>query len=247
MQPQSDSAEKGADERVVESPGSNLRSPGSSHDRPLSPTILYCGNFGNMHDSETLFGYWKSRSAQLQQASPPEVSSSRSHAVHWRFHCSGPKRAALADLLSQLPAPVRATITLEGGLNQPDWINVMRKAEIALVTMAPGSETVVMPSKAYSAMMAGQALLAIAPEASDLVDLIRRADCGWWVAPDDLEALATTLETIASNLEAVLEKRVHAYRYAQSYLSQDALAADWIRALDPIATSEGTHRPPPAP
>ena len=24
-----------------------------------SPTILYCGNFGNMHDSVTLFDYWK--------------------------------------------------------------------------------------------------------------------------------------------------------------------------------------------
>jgi len=39
--------------------------------------------------------------------------------------------------------------------------------------MAPGAEQVVMPSKTYSAMMAGQAVLAIAPEESDLVDLIK--------------------------------------------------------------------------
>jgi len=35
-----------------------------------------------------------------------------------------------------------------------------------------------MPSKTYSAMMAGQAVLAIAPEDSDLVDLVKVADCG---------------------------------------------------------------------
>lgn len=34
-----------------------------------TPSILYCGNFGNLHDSATLFDYWKNRSAQLQQAS----------------------------------------------------------------------------------------------------------------------------------------------------------------------------------
>ena len=28
-----------------------------------TPTVLYCGNFGNMHDSATLFEYWKQLAA----------------------------------------------------------------------------------------------------------------------------------------------------------------------------------------
>ena len=66
-------------------------------------------------------------------------------------------RAALPDVLQQ-------QIQLGGGLSQAEWIATMESADVALVTMVPGSETVVMPSKTYSAMMAGQAILAIAPE-----------------------------------------------------------------------------------
>jgi len=53
--------------------------------------------------------------------------------------------------------------------------------------MTPGAEQVVMPSKTYSAMMVGQAILAIALVESDLVDLIKTAGCGWCVEPGGLK------------------------------------------------------------
>ncbi len=201
------------------------RSDGTpASDLPIRPqTILYCGNFGNMHDSETLFQFWKAQGTKNQE---------RQNKIAWHFHCSGPKRAALENICAQLPPSVRETIFLGKGLTQSDWITTMQSAEIALVTMTSGSETVVMPSKTYSAMMAGQAILAIAPEHSDLVDLIREADCGWWVRPGDLDGLTATLEAITANPAAVLEKRERAYRLAHQTLGQDALAEAWIRALE---------------
>lgn len=242
-----------------------------SHLHTSTPTILYCGNFGNMHDSETLFQYWKAqgRPPAARKADPEGVTEAAApgqpkeqpgtknqeplvrrsstsegggtapqalnqepqNKVAWHFHCSGPKRAALENTCAQLPPSVRETIFLGNGLIQSDWIATMQSAEIALVTMTPGSETVVMPSKTYSAMMAGQAILAIAPESSDLVDLIREADCGWWVRPGDLDGLAATLESISANPQAVLEKRERAYHFAHHSLGQDALAEAWIEAL----------------
>ena len=103
----------------------------------------------------------------------------------------------------------------------------MENADIALVTMAPGSETVVMPSKAYSAMMAGQAILAIAPEASDLVDLIKAAECGWWMEPGNAEVLEQTLKLICTDTDKLLEKCENAYHYAHEHFGQDALAEKW--------------------
>jgi hypothetical protein len=47
--------------------------PPSHSSRESSPTILYCGNFGNMHDSATLFDYWKRSSDALQPASSSDV------------------------------------------------------------------------------------------------------------------------------------------------------------------------------
>ena len=181
-----------------------------------SPTLLYCGNFGNMHDSVTLFDYWKR-------------SDEQGDSLQWAFHCSGPKRAELEAVLSELSVGVKQQIHLGGGLDQAEWVTTMESADVALVTMVPGSETVVMPSKTYSAMMAGQAILAIAPEDSDLIDLIKAADCGWFVEPGDVDGLARMVEAICTDPEGLLEKRQNAYLYAQKHFGQDSLARNWIK------------------
>ena len=188
-----------------------------------SPTILYCGNFGNMHDSVTLFDYWKR-------------SDEHGGSLQWVFHCSGPKLGELESVLSELPVSVKQQIHLGGGLDQAAWVATMESAAVALVTMVPGSETVVMPSKTYSAMMAGQAILVIAPEDSDLVDLIKTADCGWFVKPGDIDGLARVVEAIYTDPEGLLEKRQNAYLYAQAHLGQDTLVNDWMTTLRYTAT-----------
>ena len=193
------------------------------------PKVLYCGNFGNMHDSATLFEYWRQRGSDTPVAFSQD--GEKRQECRFYFSCSGPKRAAVETERAQLPAALQQQIQLGGGLSQEDWITTMKAADVALVTMVPGSETVVMPSKTYSAMMAGQAILAIAPEDSDLVDLIKAADCGWFVEPGDVVGLAKVIEAICSDSEGVLQKRENAFQYAHAHLGQDALAKDWARAL----------------
>lgn len=187
--------------------------------------ILYCGNFGNLHDSATLFQYWNKVAESLkgEKASVQDVRSR----FRWRFHCSGPKRADLIAVQESLPDALRKQIQIGGGLGQSEWVAAMKAANIALVTMQPGSETVVMPSKTYSAMMAGQAILAIAPEESDLVDMIKTLDCGWWAAPSDVDGLEQALEAISSNPKEGLKKCEHAYSYAHKHFGQNALAEKW--------------------
>ena len=187
--------------------------------------ILYCGNFGNLHDSVTLFGFWKKFTNETKNnASGLKSVYAR---LQWHFYCSGPKRAELVTVREKLSNSLKDSIQICDGLRQAEWVAVMQAANIALVTMAPGSETVVMPSKTYSAMMAGQAVLAIAPESSDLVNTIKKADCGWWIEPGDVVGLEKMLKKIGSNPEEVLKKRVHAYRYAHKHFGQDALAKKW--------------------
>lgn len=186
-------------------------------------SVLYCGNFGNMHDSATLFDYW------WRLADSPSFPPS--HFPTFNFFCSGPKRAAMESMVQQLPESLRATITIGGGLSQEEWTEAMEAADVVLVTMTPGAETVVIPSKTYSAMMAGQAILAIAPENSDLVDLIQEADCGWWVEPGDVDGLAAAVQEICEHPEALLEKRERAYAYAHAHFGQDRLADKWVDVL----------------
>jgi len=204
-----------------------------------APRILYCGNFGNMHDSATLFAYWRSVLARATstvniaglEAHSDSKAVSFSDFPTFEFFCSGPKRAALEATVAELPEGLKQQIHLGGGLDQSAWIAAMEQADVALVTMVPGSETVVMPSKTYSAMMAGQAILALAPEDSDLVDLVKAADCGWWVTPGDVEALAERIQQLMGDREALLEKRQNAFNYAHKHLGQDALTQAWLEVI----------------
>ena len=201
-------------------------------------TVLYCGNFGNMHDSDTLVRYWQQLASQHAPSLHEESNLSQNaqaqigREITWKFCCSGPKRKQLEFEIKGLPNKVRDQIKVSDGLGQAEWIAEMNSADIALVTMVPGSETVVMPSKTYSAMMAGQAILAIAPKASDLVDLVTLVDCGWCVEPGDTEQLSRVLDQIKSNAEEVLRKRENAYRYAHRYFSQTTLAKQWMQSLE---------------
>jgi glycosyltransferase involved in cell wall biosynthesis len=100
--------------------------------------------------------------------------------------------------------------------------------------MSEGAQEVVMPSKTYSAMMAGQAILAVAPEDSDLVDLIKAADCGWWVRPGDVQGFQECLIEIHSNQDLLLEKRQNAYRVAHEQFGQGSLAKHWVAVFESL-------------
>ena len=177
--------------------------------------VLYCGNFGNMHDSATIFKYLKNNTPQD---------------IEFVFHCSGPKRKSLEDfrdsqsLTNASSNCLDACLKVADGLDHKDWAQTMKSAQIALVTMSEGSENVVMPSKTYSAMMAGQAILAIAPEDSDLVDLIKQTECGWWANPGDIDRLKDCIQEICQNHRAVTTCRKNAFNSAHESFGQDQLA-----------------------
>ena len=174
--------------------------------------ILYCGNFGNMHDSNTLC-----------EALKMGIESD----LQLRFHCTGPKRNELAAFLKEQKSELKGQVVIGEGLSSEDWVKTMKEAQVALVTMSEGSEEVVMPSKTYSAMMAGQAILAIAPEQSDLVDLIKGRDCGWWVKPNDVDTLRRVFSIIVSDSQILNTKRENAYKAAHEQFGQESLAKEW--------------------
>ena len=181
--------------------------------------LLYCGNFGNMHESKTLFDVW---------------ASGIENTFQFLFHCSGPKRKELELFKNKYEATLGDRLQVNEGLSNEAWVKVMQSSQIALVTMSEGSQEVVMPSKTYSAMMAGQAILAVAPEDSDLVDLIKASDCGWWVSPGDVNGFQECLVEIQSNQNLLLEKRQNAFRVAHEQFGQGYLAKQWIEVFESL-------------
>jgi len=90
----------------------------------------------------------------------------------------------------------------------------------------------VMPSKTYSALAAGQAVVAICPTASDLADTIRKHDCGWVVTPGDVSGLSNSFREIVGHPTELLRRRQNAWRAGQQVYDQRAQAGVWNSALE---------------
>jgi glycosyltransferase involved in cell wall biosynthesis len=174
--------------------------------------VLYCGNFGRMHETRTI-------AALLRDPGPPGWT------VDFRGHGAGFRE------LTAVTAQNAGRVTFAGSLRDDEWVRAMRDADVALVTMKPGTAGLVMPSKTYSAMMAGQAILAICPLESDLADTVRRDDAGWVVAPGDAEGLRAILTAAAADPAAVLTKRRNARRAGRQRYDEKVLAARWADLL----------------
>jgi len=205
----------GADGDVFGEVQPTLREP----DEPLR--VLYSGNLGRMHDTQTV--------ASL--IANPGTSSWR---IAFRGHGAGIQE------LAPLAAGADGRVTFGGSLPEAEWAAAMKSAEVALVTMRPGAERLVMPSKTYSAMMAGQAILAVCPVDSDLAETVRRDDAGWVVAPGDWLGLRDVLSAATANPQLVHRKRLNALRAGRERYDQRVVAGAWI---DLIYELIGTQTP----
>lgn len=201
---------------------SGATEPDLSHSSPLR--LLYCGNLGRLHDIDTII-------ATLRTGNPTQAQ--------WKFLGNGSGFVALKRELADGPS----CGWLEFGSNLPEsaWIDEMRRSQIALVTIRAGAESVVMPSKTYSAMSAGQAIMAICPGSSDLAELVVRHDCGWVIQPGDSAALTGLLSRLRRSPEEVRQKRTNALDSARRYYDSGVIARDWCRLISEVS-DPGCHQ-----
>lgn len=205
---------------------------GGGPDTRSDPTIsvLYCGNFGRMHDVDTLVG---------------ALAGGMPAGVQLAFRGNGAGFQVLGAAVRELGLGER--VSLGGSLPEAEWLTAMAAADVALVTMKPGAEGIVMPSKTYSAMAAGQAILAVCPRESDLADTVLKHDCGWVVEPGDVAGLRAVLESLPVRSREVLEKRRNAWRAASECYDQKVLAVRWRDLLADVSRAtkpmEGCSRP----
>lgn len=193
--------------------------PPKSTDLPIQ--ILYAGNLGRMHDVAT-----------IESALRLPIPSG----IRIRFCANG---GVYEDLVSRL-GKRRGTIAADGSevqvtwgenLGEDQWVSGMLSAHVALVLLRPGAELLVMPSKTYSALVAGQAILAICPLESDLADLIRKHECGWVIEPGDVCGFRSLLAHLATHPNEVHTRRQAAFRAGHEFYDERATADHWHKVL----------------
>ena len=177
---------------------------------------LYSGHMGKLHDWQTL---GEAMATDLPDDLVIEIAS------------DGPGARLLKHRLARLAARLPERVFFADTRGPAEWRSAMLAADVALVTMRPGAEKVVMPSKTYSAMAAGQAILAVCPRASDLADLISTHDCGWVIEPGDVAGLRQRLAVLPTSAGEILRKRRNAWQAAHTHYSMEVVGRQWLELL----------------
>jgi colanic acid biosynthesis glycosyl transferase WcaI len=81
--------------------------------------------------------------------------------------------------------------------------SVMAAGDLQIVTLRPGMEGLVFPSKLYTILAYGRPVLAVVPKRSEVADLVRRWRCGMVVDPGDARDLAHKLRWAHRHPEAL--------------------------------------------
>lgn len=106
--------------------------------------------------------------------------------------------------------------------------------DIAIVVQVPGTEHLSLPSKTYSSLAAGSAIIALTSGESDLAALVRKYDVGAVCSWNDARGLAGLILGMADRPEALARFRANARRAAVEHFGAETAVSRFRSALEPL-------------
>jgi len=157
-------------------------------------TVLYSGNMGRCHDMETIFNAAKMLRDEPIQFVCIGAGAKRSNLI---------ERVEAAGLDSFVFLPYQDKETLPFSLTACD---------LSLVSVIPGMESLVAPSKLYSALASGRPIAAVCPQGTYIQDMLKDSSCGETFLNGDSQGLADFILRLSRDSE-LTEKMGKAARY----------------------------------
>ena len=179
--------------------------------------VLYAGNIGLTQGMETIL-------AAAQQLT---------HLPDLRFVIvgDGTRRAWLAEQLAANPLPNLVLLPYQPRSTVPQ---MYAAGDLCLVPLKRGTAQETFPSKIYTIMGAGRAVVAAADADSELAWVVQQSGCGWAVPPDDACALAQTIEQAYHSRQELDQMGAQGRAYVVEHHSRRAVAERYdqlIRAV----------------
>lgn len=194
------------------------------HDQVDKVTVLYSGNMGKTH------GLISVVEAARRLQDDPRVS--------FFFIGDGLGKPELDEAVQ------RYQLTNVKLLPAQPWAVLpfsLAMADIAIVTQAPGSEHLSLPSKTYSMLATGAAILACTSEDSDLAALVTQHGVGVVCPQDSPEAIERAIRALVNDPQRLANCRATARAIAEEKFSFEAVHKQFRAALG-AAVSGGTNQ-----
>lgn len=165
--------------------------------------VLYSGNMGATHSIETIIAVAEHLSDDNQ--------------VVFLMLGDGAKRVLVEEAIQTGRTPNIRLLPWQPQENLPYTLST---GDIGIVTLSRGYERLSMPSKTYSIMAAGAAVLGISSAPNGLSELIETCACGSNFAPNDVSAIVDWIRTLKENRQHLHQLQTSA-RAAAARFSRD--------------------------
>lgn len=189
--------------------------------------LLYSGNMGLYYDFETVLG-----AAKLLEDEPFKLV----------LVGGGGKKAQIEEhirdhgLTNVVMLPYQPFEMLNESLNACD---------ASLVTIAEGIEGISFPSKLYTSLAVGKAIVALSEDWSELREIVEGTGCGIWSALGDSRGLADKLRTLIHDKDTTASMGASARKVFDAGYTRQVCAAKYaevLRLADPGFTREQTRQ-----
>jgi glycosyltransferase involved in cell wall biosynthesis len=183
------------------------------HDLVEKFTVLYSGNMGRCHDMDTIL-----TAAQALRDEP----------IQFVFIGDGAQRQKLMDKMMRLNLQNFKFLPYQDKANLPYSLTA---CDLALVSVKPGMEGIVAPSKLYSALAASRPIAAICEEHSYLRSLLSDANCGACFNSGDGVGLANFIRYLAADPEQVERLGRSGRKYMTMHFTPEIIARQYANVM----------------
>ena len=190
-----------------------------AHGLSEAMVILYSGNMGSSHDLESIV-----RAADRLRSLTD---------VKFVFIGGGAKRETIVALVAELGLDNVQVLPYQ---RREDLPYSLTCGDVSVVALEPGIEGLSVPSKLYSSLAAGQAVLAIMNEGSEVGDIIREEHCGFRVDPGDVDGVAGVIRRFHDDPQLLASARENSRACFDARFSRPQAIESYSRVLSEAST-----------
>jgi len=176
-------------------------------------TVLYSGNMGRCHDIDTIFD------AMVQLRDQPI-----------KFVCIG-NGAKREELIQKVKQHSLNNVVFLPYQDQDTLPYSLTACDLSLVSVSPGMESLVAPSKLYSALASGRPIAAICPPETYLRPMIEQGRCGAWFDNGDSGNLANFILHLSRDRDLAQTLGQAARDYLEHNFTPEIIAQQYFRVL----------------
>ncbi len=182
--------------------------------------VAYSGNLGRVHDLDPVLNV----AEKLRDA----------NRIAFVFIGAGAQRAMLEARVAALGL---ANVHFYPAQPRRQLAETLALADIHLVTLLPGCERLVFPSKLYGVAAVSRPVIFIGPPGCELAGLLTRHDFGLAFTRDEIDAIGNTLRALSTDPSRVEQLAASAGVFGRAHLGPSRAAATWRRLLSSAGKS----------